>query len=411
MQPILEIKDISKRFRISHDKLPYLSLRDSFTSIFKPGSSTTEEFKALDNISFNIQAGESVGIIGRNGAGKSTLLKILSKITPPTSGTIISRGRIASLLEVGTGFHPELTGKENIFLNGSILGMKRKEIESKFEEIVDFSGVDKFLDTPLKHFSSGMQLRLAFSVAAFLDPEILIIDEVLAVGDTEFQKKCMRKMEQVGREGRTILFVSHNLGAVANLCKKGIVLDSGKLMYNGDADQAIHYYYSKLIDNQGVLKMLERKDRSGSGKFRFEAIRLLNKENSEVSVYKSGEEMRVELKLKATNINDSGKVYATLIIKDSVGERIMGLASAFYNKEILARDGTIITWKWRCQLAPGEYNCGLSMYEGIIGGIVVDSIPDAFRLNIEEGDYFGTGVIPPVRRDKIFSDFEVISST
>jgi lipopolysaccharide transport system ATP-binding protein len=215
MKPILEIKNVSKTFRINHEKQPYLSLRDSVTSVFKRNSSSVEEFYALNDISFNVNLGESVGIIGKNGAGKSTLLKILSKITPPSSGRIISRGRIASLLEVGTGFHPELTGRENIFLNGSILGMKKKEIESKFDAIVDFSGVEKFLDTPLKHFSSGMQLRLAFSVAAFLEPEILVIDEVLAVGDMEFQKKCMGKMEEVGREGRTILFVSHNLGIMA----------------------------------------------------------------------------------------------------------------------------------------------------------------------------------------------------
>src|SRR6267154_5841984 len=173
--------------------------------------------------------GESIGIIGRNGSGKSTLLKILSKITPPTKGEIVSRGRIASLLEVGTGFHPELTGRENIFFNGSLLGMKRAEITSKFDEIVDFSGVEKFLDTPLKHYSSGMQLRLAFAVAAFLEPEILIIDEVLAVGDAEFQKKCLGKMEDVSKSGRTILFVSHNMAAIRALCSFAILLEQGTI--------------------------------------------------------------------------------------------------------------------------------------------------------------------------------------
>src|SRR6185312_12199448 len=181
MEPILEINNISKVFKIQHEKQPYLSLRDSLVNFFKKNGRSSEPFYALKDVSFDVQVGESIGVIGKNGAGKSTLLKILSKITPPSNGTIKSRGRIASLLEVGTGFHPELTGRENVYLNGSILGMKRTEIENKFDEIVDFSGTERFLDTPLKHFSSGMQLRLAFSVAAFLEPEILVIDEVLAV--------------------------------------------------------------------------------------------------------------------------------------------------------------------------------------------------------------------------------------
>jgi lipopolysaccharide transport system ATP-binding protein len=222
----------------------YLSLRERMVNALKFEKNNVEDFWALKDISFEVQPGESIGIIGRNGAGKSTLLKILSKITPPTSGKIVSRGRIASLLEVGTGFHPELTGRENIFFNGSLLGMKRKEIEAKFDEIVDFSGVEKFLDTPLKHFSSGMQLRLAFAVAAFLEPEILIIDEVLAVGDAEFQKKCLGKMEDVSKSGRTILFVSHDLFAVERLCKKSVMLLQGKLVDSGKSGELIDRYLS-----------------------------------------------------------------------------------------------------------------------------------------------------------------------
>jgi len=241
VKPILEIQNISKKFRINHEQEPYLSLRDSISSIFKSKTSQ-EDFWALKDISFNVMPGDTVGIIGKNGAGKSTLLKILSKITPPTSGKIIGRGRIASLLEVGTGFHPELSGRENVFMNGSILGMRRAEIQKNFDAIVDFSEVTKFIDTPLKHYSSGMQLRLAFSVAAFLEPGILIIDEVLAVGDAEFQKKCLGKMEDVSKSGRTILFVSHNLAAVENLCSNAILLDQGKIVAHGQVDGVVRKY-------------------------------------------------------------------------------------------------------------------------------------------------------------------------
>ena len=241
MKPILEIQNISKKFRINHEQQPYLSIRDSLSNIFK-SKKTTEDFWALKDVSFNVEQGDTVGIIGKNGAGKSTLLKVLSKITPPTSGKIICRGRIASLLEVGTGFHPELSGRENIFMNGSILGMRKAEILKNFDAIVDFSGVEKFIDTPLKHYSSGMQLRLAFAVAAFLENEILIIDEVLAVGDAEFQKKCMGKMLDMRRGGRTILFVSHDLTAISNLTKQAIFLKHGKVLVNGETNYVIEKY-------------------------------------------------------------------------------------------------------------------------------------------------------------------------
>jgi lipopolysaccharide transport system ATP-binding protein len=241
MKPILEIQNISKKFRINHEKQPYLSLRDRFSNLLH-STGTKEDFWALKDVSFEVMPGDTVGIIGKNGAGKSTLLKILSKITPPTSGKIISRGRIASLLEVGTGFHPELSGRENVFLNGSILGMKRAEILSKFDEIVDFAGVERFIDTPLKHYSSGMQLRLAFAVAAFLQNEVLIIDEVLAVGDAEFQKKCLGKMEDVSKSGRTVLFVSHNLYALNQLCEKSIILENGQLIKTGKTEKLINHY-------------------------------------------------------------------------------------------------------------------------------------------------------------------------
>lgn len=247
VKPILEIQNISKKYRIQHLSGGYLSLRERMVNALKFEKPNIEDFWALNDISFSVNPGESIGIIGRNGAGKSTLLKVLSKITPPTSGNIVSRGRVASLLEVGTGFHPELTGRENIYFNGSLLGMKRFEIDSKFDEIVDFSGVEKFLDTPLKHFSSGMQLRLAFAVAAFLEPEILIIDEVLAVGDAEFQKKCLGKMEDVSKSGRTILFVSHDLAAVEKLCPRTVLLKDGTVQMIETTEVAISAYLGEKL--------------------------------------------------------------------------------------------------------------------------------------------------------------------
>lgn len=239
---ILEVRQLSKKYKIRHESRPYLSLRDKLSDLLKPSRARHEDFMALDNVSFDVRPGDTIGFVGRNGAGKSTLLKVLSKITPPSSGSVISRGRIASLLEVGTGFHPELSGRENIFLNGSILGLRKKEIEKVFDAIIDFSGVERFIDTPLKNYSSGMQLRLAFAVAAMLEPEILIIDEVLAVGDAEFQKKCLSKMEDVSQGGRTILFVSHNLPAVKKLCKRGILLEQGKLVFDGPVQETIDLY-------------------------------------------------------------------------------------------------------------------------------------------------------------------------
>lgn len=259
MKPIIEIKNIGKRYLITHQRGGYIALRDVLTDIlYNPfrfakrkakqmaGFETKEEFWALRNISLEINRGDVVGIIGANGAGKSTLLKILTGITPPTEGEIIMRGRIASLLEVGTGFHPELTGRENIFLNGAIMGMTRREIARKFDEIIAFAGVEQFLDTPVKYYSSGMYVRLAFSVAAHMEPDILLVDEVLAVGDAEFQKKCLGKMEEVTqKEGRTILFVSHNMTAIERLCGKCVLLEKGKIKAFDTTEKIIKTYLNK----------------------------------------------------------------------------------------------------------------------------------------------------------------------
>ena len=247
MKPILEVQHLTKEFKIGAKQERYLSLRDALAKPFRKKDKEASTFLALDDINFNVGAGESIGIIGRNGAGKSTLLKILSRITPPSSGKIVCRGRVASLLEVGTGFHPELSGRENVYMNGSILGMRKAEINKHFDSIVDFSGVEKFLDTPLKRYSSGMQLRLAFSVAAFLEPEILIIDEVLAVGDAEFQKKCLNKMKDVSmNEGRTVLFVSHDMNAIKTLSNTAILLDGGKIVKNDKVGEVIPLYLNRI---------------------------------------------------------------------------------------------------------------------------------------------------------------------
>ena len=260
MKPAISVEGLGKRYVISH-RVPqrYRTLRDELAEKirgafaragdrFSVSLPAKEDFWAVRDVSFEVHEGDRVGIIGRNGAGKSTVLKMLSRITEPTEGRIALQGRVASLLEVGTGFHPELTGRENIFLNGSILGMKRQEIRAKFDEIVSFSEVEKFLDTPVKRFSSGMYVRLAFSVAAHLEPEILIVDEVLAVGDSEFQRKCMGKMESATRDGRTILFVSHNMNAIRRLCNNAILLEAGRIAAIGPSDEVCHRYLAAQQD-------------------------------------------------------------------------------------------------------------------------------------------------------------------
>jgi len=269
MSSVIEIKNISKKYQIAHRARGYVTLRDVLTEIGKKpfsflkkkvdsltGKTTKEEFWALRDVSLTVHAGEAVCIIGANGAGKSTLLKILSQITPPTEGEITIHGKVASLLEVGTGFHPELTGRENIFLNAAILGMTHREVLQKFDAIVDFAGVRQFIDTPVKRYSSGMYVRLAFAVAAHIEPDIFLVDEVLAVGDAEFQKKCLGKMEEVtGKAGRTILFVSHNMTAVQKLCAKTVLLDKGKIVMVGETSKVIEYYLRENYEKSSDAKI------------------------------------------------------------------------------------------------------------------------------------------------------------
>ncbi|HTA82771.1 MAG TPA: ABC transporter ATP-binding protein [Bacteroidia bacterium] len=410
MKPILEIKNIRKKFDIVHNRQPYLSLRDSMAALFKQSGSTAEEFYALDDISFNVNEGESIGIIGKNGAGKSTLLKILSKITPPTSGSIISRGRVASLLEVGTGFHPELTGRENIFLNGSILGMKQKEVKSKFDEIVDFSGTEKFLDTPLKHFSSGMQLRLAFSVAAFLEPEILVIDEVLAVGDAEFQKKCLGKMEEVGKSGKTVLFVSHNMGAVLRLCSRAVLINEGKIVADSDVQNVISQYYTLNESVMDQVLLSERKDRKGNGKCKFQKVWFTNKEGKVVNGFQSGDYVEINALVKAEDPNFERDLYVSVSFCNALNERMFSLGSGLLNKKVHINGLTEVKWIIdKLQLAPGEYMGDLFLFETIGGYDMYDMMEQVFRFVVDEGDFHHSGQLQSKGRDMFFVEFDVTS--
>jgi lipopolysaccharide transport system ATP-binding protein len=307
MQPIIEIRNIGKKYDINHQRGGYVALRDVLTVILKSplrflkqkakdavGIGTKEEFWALKDVSLSINQGEVIGVIGRNGAGKSTLLKILTGITPPTEGEIVMRGKVASLLEVGTGFHPELTGRENIFLNGAILGMTKKEIVSKFNEIVIFANIEKFLDTPVKYYSSGMYVRLAFAVAAHMEPDILLVDEVLAVGDAEFQKKCLGKMEEVAHgKGRTILFVSHNMNAIERLCSKTALLKNGRIIKFGETSEVINYYLNVDRSLNSITEYSIKKELDGQ----ITKVSILNKDYQPEFQIPIGEKFFIEIEL------------------------------------------------------------------------------------------------------------------
>ncbi len=381
MKPILEINNISKKFRIRHEKQSYLSIRDSISNIFKSTNSTTEDFFALKDISFDVYPGESIGIIGKNGAGKSTLLKILSKITPPTTGKIISRGRIASLLEVGTGFHTELSGRENIFLNGSILGMKKAEIQKNFDAIVDFAGVENFLDTPLKHYSSGMQLRLAFAVAAFLENEILIIDEVLAVGDAEFQKKCIGKMEDVSKNhGRTILFVSHQMGMVNMLCAKAILLEKGKVSFSGKSQEVINQYNNINFKENASYEISQEPTGKDIFITRASMTDSLGKASSNFAY---NEEFKLNLSFKVKN--PLKNVVLGLIVKDKFGRKIFTSQTELDQYKII--NGGEKEYEFTVKfpntlLTPNQYSILCALHIPNIR--VIDIVDDICNYNIVE---------------------------
>lgn len=385
MKPILEIQNISKIFGIQHEQQTHLNLRDSLVTLFKSSSKTKEEFYALNDISFNVMPGDTIGIIGKNGAGKSTLLKILSKITPPTSGKIICRGRIASLLEVGTGFHSELSGRENIFLNGSILGMKRKEIQKKFDAIIDFSGTEKFLDTALKHYSSGMQLRLAFAVAAFLEPEILIIDEVLAVGDAEFQKKCIGKMEDVSKAGRTILFVSHNMASMKMLCQRGILLEKGRIITDEPIGKTIETYLSSAAKTLQSGIVPDNSSTINTGIVKFKKFLLVDKNDKITEDVNYQSAMRLYFEIEST-------MHLTDLLIDIRIHTLDGIHLAHaMNCYTTTQNGTlgkgknIIHCTLQNQLQPGKYSFTIGIHKANGATLeYVENILDFHVLNIAE---------------------------
>jgi lipopolysaccharide transport system ATP-binding protein len=354
-------------------------------SAFPKPALSSDEMWALRDVSFEVKQGEILGIIGRNGAGKSTLLKILSRVTAPTSGEVRVKGRIASLLEVGTGFHPELTGRENIFLNGAILGMTKTEIKSKLDEIVAFAEIEKFLDTPVKRYSSGMYVRLAFAVAAHLEPEILIVDEVLAVGDAEFQKKCLGKMQSVAtNEGRTVLFVSHNMGAINELCSRCVLLNRGAIEKEGGTKEVVETYLTPGATPTSV-PLSARTDRTGSGRLRFTRVRLLV-EGREVSAVKSGQKLTVELSYEAPESIESASLRFGISLLTLAGVEFVSFDSASTTMDIctLPRRGALMCEVPSLPVVRGAYRGWI--YAGINGN-VADRVEDAFELEVIGGQF------------------------
>jgi len=349
-----------------------------------------DRFWALKDVSFDIQPGEIVGIIGRNGAGKSTLLKILSRITEPTEGEALIEGRVGSLLEVGTGFHPELTGRENVYLNGAILGMRRAEITAKLDEIIAFAEVEKFIDTPVKRYSSGMYVRLAFAVAAHLEPEILLVDEVLAVGDAGFQKKCLGKMGDVAKAGRTILFVSHNMAAVQQLCHRGVVLSGGQLQYSGSAEEAVRFYIQSATASDHRVNLATHPHRSGSQWLKFVKVEVCDSEGHELNQLISGQDARLRLHYRSEKERRQAPVQVAFNIKTSQGYVIANLNSEDAGQSFLDIYPTgYLECVWpHIQLRSGRYCCTVFCS---VNREIVDWVEDAFMLDVIDGDYYRTG--------------------
>lgn len=357
--PIISVRSIGKRYRLGGARLPYKSLRDAIgRSVRRPAAASADPWIwALRDISFDIAEGDVIGIVGRNGAGKSTLLKILSRITEPTTGEAHVHGRVGSLLEVGTGFHPELTGRENIYLNAAILGMRRTEIDRRFDEIVDFAGTERFLETPVKFYSSGMQMRLAFSVAAHIDSEVLLVDEVLAVGDLEFQRKCLGKMQDVSRSGRTVVFVSHNLQAVRTLCETGVLLDQGRVVVHGLIDEVVERYV-RLGASTPVGGLLGPAAHLVEPRhFELESVELLGRGGQPAASLLMDEDFAVRIRFR---VHDLAREYRIGVwIRTSDGTRLVSFVSTDGGAPHLrARTGDPLTIQMHARNAfpPGTYS-------------------------------------------------------
>ncbi len=352
---------------------------------------------ALNDVNIEVKDGDVVGVIGRNGSGKSTLLKILSRITTPTHGTARIKGRLASLLEVGTGFHPELTGRDNVYLNGSILGMPKEMIRTKFDEIVAFSGVEEFIDTPVKRYSSGMRVRLAFAVAAHLEPDILIVDEVLAVGDAEFQKKCLGKIGDAAKSGRTILFVSHNAAAVENLCTKGIVLSNGEVQFTGTQTEAIQFYADSTERRSEPIGV--RKDRKGSGEIRISEIRLSNLSGKEVASISPGMGLRISLRYDNPDRLSFPHLIVGITIKSHLDVALLNISNYLTGEALgpaLDRSGWFTCEIRDLSLLPGSYRVDCLLSTQPKGARILDRVESATEFEVQSGDFYGTGKLPHI---------------
>jgi lipopolysaccharide transport system ATP-binding protein len=399
---VLTIQNLAKCYRVqatgkTKSAYGYRTLRDDLTDWVKTplrwfgnaAAASVQDFWALRDVSFDVKRGEVLGVIGHNGAGKSTLLKILSRITKPTLGEVRLKGRVGSLLEVGTGFHPELTGRENIFLNGAILGMRRHEIQRKFDQIVDFAEIEPFLDTPVKRYSSGMYVRLAFAVAAHLEPEILIVDEVLAVGDLSFQRKCMGRMREVGRSGSTILFVSHNMPAIEALCTRALLLDHGKVAMDGGVHELVQEYHRRVLATHGdggsTLSDLNSPTRVHKI---FRSVTMLDEKAEPTNFLPVGGRFHLRLVLDAPIAVEAPNV--TIGIDDSLGQRLLSLQTPLTNSVLprLQQSGVLECVVESLPLAPGDYwvKLGLAAVPDEI-----DEIERALRFTVTEGELFGSG--------------------
>lgn len=398
---VIRVRGIGKLYEIGERRHGYKTLRESLVGAIRSpfrasrnghatnGHSSSEPaprtFWALKDISFDVQRGEIVGLIGRNGAGKSTLLKILSRITDPTEGEVEIEGRVGSLLEVGTGFHPELTGRENIFLNGAILGMKRAEIATRFDEIVAFAGTDKFLDTPVKYYSSGMYMRLAFAIAAHLEPEILIVDEVLAVGDAEFQKKCLGKIGDVARSGRTVIFVSHNVNAVASLCRSVILLKEGKIVqYSSDVHKVLNLYLSPSISGHTV-DLSNHPNRAIPGPGVFQQITIEDQKGVPSHCVLPGATVVIRIKVCPPCALRSPKL--SIGFTSFRAERIFAIGTHLGGTIIPSISGpSIVRVQFTMpQLVPGQYNLDIGFYDSI--GAPLDAIYGGAVIEVLKSDY------------------------